>query len=260
MTCTEVRELVDAYVDGELDADTSDRVRAHLGTCAACAARVSERRDLRAATGAALPLLVAPSDLRASLQEIASPRGRPGRHRPGGAWGVFQWLAAAVILAGVGAAGWSVGNAHGRATGDSAEATSMRNTLVDNHIRSLEAGHLLDVPSSDRHTVKPWFNGKLDFSPTVPDLAAQGFPLLGGRLDYVDGHPAAALVYGRARHVINVFVWPTSPRDVAQPATVPPTRGYHVRHWESAGMQYWAVSDVAESDLGTFVEDLRTAP
>jgi anti-sigma factor RsiW len=119
--------------------------------------------------------------------------------------------------------------------------------IVSAHIRSLKGTHLLDVPSSDHHTVKPWFNGKLDFSPVVKDV--DGFPLLGGRMEYLDGHPAAALIYGRRNHTINLFTWPSGPA-----GGVEETRnGYHVESWWSDGMAFWAVSDLNEGELRDFV-------
>ena len=119
--------------------------------------------------------------------------------------------------------------------------------VVSAHIRSLAGTHLLDVPSSDHHTVKPWFNGKLDFSPSVKDV--DGFPMLGGRLEYLEGHPAAALIYSRRNHMINVFTWPSAPM-----AGVDETRnGYHVESWYSDGMAFWAVSDLNEEELRQFV-------
>ena len=124
--------------------------------------------------------------------------------------------------------------------------------VLSAHLRSLNGTHLLDVPSSDQHTVKPWFAGKLDFSPPVKDLA--GFPLLGGRLEYLEGHPAAALIYGRRAHVINLFVWPAS---AAAPESTETQKGYHLQSWWAGGMAFWAVSDVNESELAQFVSAYR---
>lgn len=130
--------------------------------------------------------------------------------------------------------------------------------VLASHVRSLQVQHLTDVPSSNQHTVKPWFDGKLDLSPPVVDLTDQGYPLIGGRLDYLDGHPVAALVYKRNQHVINLFVWT---RKSSGPAPQPPAeiQGYNLRQWRQGDMTFWAVSDVEGSELDTFVKDFRTA-
>ena len=123
--------------------------------------------------------------------------------------------------------------------------------VLSAHLRSLAGTHLLDVPSSDQHTVKPWFGGKLDFSPPVNDVS--GFPLLGGRIEYLDGHPAAALVYGRHNHVINLFIWPAGSAGQGMASR----NGYHLVHWPDGGMVFWAVSDLNEAELGQFVAGYR---
>jgi len=128
--------------------------------------------------------------------------------------------------------------------------------VVSSHVRALMGDHLFDVRSTDQHTVKPWFLGKLDFSPPVDDLAQAGFPLTGGRLDYVAGRPVAALVYTRGQHAINLFVWPGA-SDAAGSPDARAIRGFHVRHWMQGAMSYWAVSDVNDADLDQFVRALQ---
>jgi anti-sigma factor RsiW len=273
MTCDEIRPLIAPYLDGELDPSAAVSVESHIAGCEACARQLAELRALSGAIRDELPALAAPDALRARIldavrtaipaaqesgatrqgpqrlgaEHFGMQRGNRPRVRP-------QWLAAAALYIVVGASAWMLGVAYGRSP-DSA-GSGLRDAVVASHVRSLEASHLIDVASSDRHTVKPWFDGKLDFSPPVPDLTTQGFPLVGGRLDYLDGRPVAALVYGRAKHVVNLFIWPATtdaPRDALHDAAPATVRGYHIRHWVRDGMTFWAVSDVADPDLDSFV-------
>jgi anti-sigma factor RsiW len=160
----------------------------------------------------------------------------------------WRWLAIAASLLLVASVAWNIALLRSRVDPGQLLAAD----VFSAHVRSLAGTHLLDVPSSDQHTVKPWFNGKLDFAPTVRDL--DGFLLLGGRLEYFEGHPAAALIYGRRKHVINLFTWPS----VTPIAEATQTRnGYHLQSWSRNGMTYWAVSDLNETELRQFVSLYR---
>jgi len=154
----------------------------------------------------------------------------------------------------------SLGGGAGLRIVRSRQATAVTETMaqgvVAGHVRALMGAHLFDVRSTDQHTIKPWFLGKLDFSPPVDDLAPQGFPLVGGRLDYLSGRPVAALVYQRRQHMINVFVWPAADSHEA-PADARTLRGFHVRHWTRDGMTFWAVSDLNDMELDQFARALH---
>jgi anti-sigma factor RsiW len=204
----------------------------------------------------ALPVYDAPPSLQAWAREEArkfddesfEQRAPPVRALSSRVRRFSQWpIAAGLVVAA--AAGWSAGVRRPGA-GITSPTAATAAQLVDAHVRSLMPGHLLDVESTDRHTVKPWFAGKTDIAPVVVDLADKGFPLLGGRLDYVDGHTAAALVYGRRAHTINLFVWRTVPGELGDGSFS--VRGYSVVHWSNGGLSAWAVSDAALSELEAF--------
>ncbi len=150
---------------------------------------------------------------------------------------------------------WSVTARHGNL----ARQDLVLDELVSSHIRSLMVEHLVDVVSSDQHTVKPWFSGKVDFSPPVKDLSADGFPLVGGRVDYVGGRPVAVIVYKRRLHIINVFIWPSA-NESGEGSRYLVRQGYRLRRWTHGGLTFWAVSDVNDADLDTLAQLSAQAP
>jgi anti-sigma factor RsiW len=242
VNCETVERDLDAYVDRELGSDPATAIREHLGSCPACRRRVADRKGLSRLIGAA-PYYAAPARLRESVSRQAA--------RPTIGRSLLAWAAAAVLAVSVGGGVTLVRFASTRS-----DATV--DEVVNEHVRSLMAEHLFDVRSTDQHTVKPWFLGKLDFAPPVVDLAPIGFPLVGGRLDYLDGRPVAALVYQRQKHTINVFVSPD--RENAFAATgARSVRGFHVHHWVRDGMSFWAVSDLNDTELGEFAHALQAS-
>lgn len=241
MTCNYLDRDLDAYVDGELGAETDALVRTHLDGCADCRQRLSQRQLLKHIVRV-LPYYDAPARVRANITMAASRRR---------AFRSLSLIATAAVL--VLAVGGGVALLPSRPGGGAGPVDAM----VDGHVRSLMADHLFDVRSTDQHTVKPWFIGKLDFSPPVVDLAPLGYPLAGGRVDYVDGRQVAALVYQRRQHVINVFVVPSTAA-TAGPAAQS-VRGFHVRRWNSGGMSFAAVSDLNDAELDQFVGALRSS-
>jgi anti-sigma factor RsiW len=241
--------LLDAYFDGELDLVRSLEFEEHLKTCPDCAQEIWTHQTLRQGLRAASLYDRAPAGLEARIR-AALPSANKVVEMP--RRNLLNWLAvaAAVIVALV--LTWRMLPSYlGRSGTD-----LLAQEVVASHIRSLQPGHLLDVESTDQHTVKPWFNGKLDFSPPVKDFSEDGFPLIGGRLDYVDHRPAAALVYQRNKHFINVYVWPESEvKD--KPARSSTADGYNIAFWERGGMYFCAVSDLNTGELQQFVQLLE---
>jgi len=244
--CGEVESRLGAYLDGELDPAVSTSVREHADMCAACRQRLANLESIGRMVRRA-PYYPAPDALRARVM-------RPRTHATATSR-LLGWAAAAVMVVSLtGSIVFVRSSTRAARTGDAVDAVAQE--VVSSHVRALMGSHLFDVRSTDQHTVKPWFLGKLDFSPPVTDLSHAGFPLTGGRLDYVAGRPVAALVYTRGQHTINVFVWPEA-SEAARSSDARAMRGFHVRHWTHGGMSYWAVSDVNDADLDQFVRLLQ---
>ncbi|HUA37884.1 MAG TPA: anti-sigma factor [Candidatus Sulfopaludibacter sp.] len=248
MNCQEATLLIDSYADGELDAAGILELEKHLHDCPACALTFRNVQNLKKSLKQDSLFFTAPAELRQKLK--AELRSQTESNRPFWTW---NWFTAATTGVAVICLALLLPLALTRPS----PQQQLAQEIVSSHIRSLMANHEMDVASSDQHTVKPWFDGKLDFSPPVKDLAAQGFPLIGGRLDYLDQRAVAALVFHRAKHVINVFIWPTTERD-SKPAARASINGYHLIHWSQGGMTFWAVSDLNEKELMEFVQDFGT--
>jgi len=247
MNCDQARPLIQPYADGELDAANVLALEEHLRECPQCAPAWKNLLALKKSVRNEALYFTAPTSLQRQIRtELrAQSKTRPDRADRG----LWNWLTTATAglatacLVLLGAVTLS------RPSGEQ----QLAQEVVSSHIRSLMANHTLDVISTDQHTVKPWFNGKLDFSPPVKDLASQGFPLVGGRLDYLGGHTVAALVFQRHKHVLNLFIWPAGNKD-SQPVPRGTLQGYNLVQWSRSGMNFWLVSDLNESELEDFAK------
>ena len=255
MRCAEYRELLSALVDDELPADEAADVREHLANCGDCTREHDALAVVSQRIKEGLVRHSAPDVLKARIRSMlsqpdafspvaeATPSGRPR-------WTTL--LAAGLVIAAVSSA--LTFGALRRTT----PASGVTAALLDSHIRSLMPGHLIDVASTNQHTVKPWFNGRVDLSPAVPNLDTAGFPLLGGRLDYVEGRAVAVVVYGRRQHVINVYSWPAGTAG-ARSVEAFDERGYHLVEWRNGDVELWAISDVNRAELQQFVTLFRAS-
>ncbi|HUL40451.1 MAG TPA: anti-sigma factor [Burkholderiales bacterium] len=244
MNCDETRYLIHGHLDKEIDLVRAVEIEKHLEDCAECKALYSQGTAMRSAIRERASYYAEPKYLEARIRAaLPKPRkktivfGQPG----------LGWLRFAASMAFAAVITWGVA-LHFNAANQEQRLTD---EIISGHVRSLMGDHLADVASSDQHTVKPWFNGKLDFSPEVLDLTAQDFPLVGGRLDYINDRPVAALVYRHRKHYINLFVWPveSGENSVARSES---ERGYSLIHWRNSGMQFWAVSDLNATELMQF--------
>jgi anti-sigma factor RsiW len=260
VNCELTQRYVPGYLDGELDLVRTIEMDSHLKGCPTCAQELETLRALRAALQRSSLAYAAPSALRERIQTSLRPSSMAdvqGRKIKWPSLNIWQLAGAFALLVLISITGWQLTARLRAPSGDRQIAAE----VFASHVRSLEANHLMDVASTDQHTVKPWFDGKLDFSPPVEDLASDGFPLVGGRLDYLEGREVAALVYQRRKHIINVFVWP-SPGEAGSTQTIESRQGYNIMKWSRGGFQFWAASDVASSDLAEFVRllEARIAP
>lgn len=243
-------ELLQGYVDGELDQPLHFEVVRHVAECPACAEAAARLIAQAEAVRSAAPYYPAPPGLQDSIKGALQRRARES-FGPSPRW---RWAAIAASLLLACSAAWNVTQLRHSA----GESSDLPRDLVSSHVRSLIGTHLMDVVSTDRHTVKPWFNGKIDFSPQVKDLAPQGFPLVGGRLEYLDNRTVAALIYQRRQHVINLFTWPSASADRAPTHLL--RNGFNLVHWSDGAMTYWAVSDLALPELEQFQRTYTTLP
>ena len=228
---------IEAYLDGELDASRTVAAAAHLETCESCSSLYRNLMGLREEIRTDAPYYSAPPELEGRIRAALGSTEHSGN--PWKWWAIAASVAFAALLL------WTL---------QPRQPDVLAREVVSSHVRSLMGDHLMDVPSTDQHTVKPWFTGKLDFAPPVNALAGSGFTLLGGRLDYLNGRSVAALVYQRRQHMVNVFIWPADSDRAAEEQTF---SGYHVLHWSKGGMTYWLVSDVAAGDLRELAELLK---
>lgn len=239
MDCTLHRHLLEAYLDGELGFERTLEVEAHLASCGACSSEVQSWKDVRSAIQTPELYHRAPAHLEGKLRKLL-PQSRNER---------MPWFQRSIWAAGGAAFATAVLLISFVVMRPA--AASPEQDIVASHIRSLMADHLMDVVSTDQHTVKPWFDGKLDFAPPVQDFAADGYPLAGGRLDYLQNQKVSVLIYRRALHIINLYVWPAQDNG-SSTMRVQTIQGYNVVSWKKSGFEFRAVSDLNTAELRDF--------
>jgi anti-sigma factor (TIGR02949 family) len=248
MQCNDCREALNAYIDGELPPVRAESVRDHLAGCIDCQREYDTLMAVSVSIKESLVQYAAPAQLEDRIrkavssndfgEDVVSVRGVARRWPQLVAAGLFVAVASSTLTYAI--------------VQQRAERATVAEHVVSSHIRSLMPGHLTDVASNNLHNVKPWFAGRVDISPSVPSLDSAGFPLVGGRLDYVDGRAVAALVYMRRQHVINVYSWPTAAAS-APARRLADAHGYHIFNWRNGGVELWAISDVDPQELERFV-------
>jgi anti-sigma factor (TIGR02949 family) len=249
MRCDEVAPRLDAYLDGEVGETERASLRDHLDGCPDCGPEAAALEQLRADIRRFAPVHRAPEALRSRIRFALRREAAASTPAAARAPGWLAYAASLLLAVALGSGGTFV------LLGER-QTDTIGTEIVDSHLRSLLGTHLTDVASSDQHTVKPWFAGRTDLSPPAVNLAAEGFPLVGGRLDLIAGKPVPALVYRRRAHVINLFVLPASPADHGEALT---HHGYNLRHWEEGDLSFWAVTDAAPSELAEFEHLFRAA-
>jgi anti-sigma factor RsiW len=238
-------DLIEAYMDEELDPGLHAGVSEHLAECQPCSETYAKVLEQQSAIRSLAPYYTTPAELRELVRQslrasVAQEREAQHSNVP------WRWMAIAASVLLVASLTWNFNHLPSRTP----ESALVAQNILTSHVRSLIGTHLMDVVSTDQHTVKPWFNGKLDFSPDVRDFAAQGFPLVGGRIEYIADRPVAALVYHRRQHVINLFTWPSTQSDAKQSHFS--RNGYNVVQWSNGSMTYWAVSDIPAAEVHQF--------
>jgi anti-sigma factor RsiW len=249
MSCQDAQGLMNGYVDGELELTGTLEIERHMQDCQVCAMAYQNHRALRSAIGNGSFYYSAPANLQ---KRVTTAVRKANAERPRRAVLPWRWAVAAAAVALIAIVTWGAYSIVQRSSTDDLLAQE----IVSGHVRSLMANHLTDVPSSDHHTVKPWFAGKLDFSPPVIELAENGFSLIGGRLDYIGNRPAAALVYQHRQHLINLFVWQSTDNSDSENKALT-RQGYNLIRWKKSGLVYWAVSDLNSGELQEFAQAVQ---
>ena len=248
MSCQRAQELIHGYLDGELDLARSLDVEQHMHECEICARTYRSQTTLRSSLKNDSLYYTAPEKLKKRIQSSLRKEARSKVSQRAFGW---RWLTVGASLAFmllIGVVVWRLVPGSIRPSGDELLAQE----VVSDHVRSLQMpGHLTDVLSTDQHTVKPWFDGKVDFAPLVKNFASQEFPLLGGRLEYLNNRTVAALIYQRRLHYINLFIWPAEQAGSSGEVTIQ-RQGYNLIHWTDSGMNYWAISDLNSVELREF--------